>query len=245
MALIQCPKCGKEFSDRAQACPQCGFNLKRFMPIQLFLVVMGMVLLVFSIVGYFVKLYEINPVLPVIIRWCWRIYICTFWISRLFVAQSKERGLVIAGLTCYIIFIACGVVVNNYGHPISIHEWSLITLIYWGGNICYTLMCAIILVYSIFLSGIEKYFAIAMGILTLFTQVVFQYDYWIPGIRYFKGWLAGLYYQIYSDYDYDSDSAEKFIQLILPRFCHLLANICLIAFITSCNISSWKRKLFG
>lgn len=24
MALIKCPKCGKEFSDRAQTCPQCG-----------------------------------------------------------------------------------------------------------------------------------------------------------------------------------------------------------------------------
>ncbi|MBQ4508682.1 MAG: leucine-rich repeat protein [Paludibacteraceae bacterium] len=24
MALIKCPKCGKEFSDRAQVCPQCG-----------------------------------------------------------------------------------------------------------------------------------------------------------------------------------------------------------------------------
>ena len=23
MALIKCPKCGKEFSDRAQTCPQC------------------------------------------------------------------------------------------------------------------------------------------------------------------------------------------------------------------------------
>lgn len=24
MALIKCPKCGKEFSDRAKVCPQCG-----------------------------------------------------------------------------------------------------------------------------------------------------------------------------------------------------------------------------
>ena len=26
MALIKCPKCGKEFSDRALACPQCGMS---------------------------------------------------------------------------------------------------------------------------------------------------------------------------------------------------------------------------
>lgn len=24
MALIICPKCGKQFSDRAEKCPQCG-----------------------------------------------------------------------------------------------------------------------------------------------------------------------------------------------------------------------------
>ena len=24
MALIKCPECGKEFSDKAQACPNCG-----------------------------------------------------------------------------------------------------------------------------------------------------------------------------------------------------------------------------
>lgn len=24
MALIECPECGKEFSDKAQACPNCG-----------------------------------------------------------------------------------------------------------------------------------------------------------------------------------------------------------------------------
>lgn len=24
MALIKCKECGKEFSDRAEACPQCG-----------------------------------------------------------------------------------------------------------------------------------------------------------------------------------------------------------------------------
>ena len=26
MALIKCPKCGKDFSDRAQACPHCGIS---------------------------------------------------------------------------------------------------------------------------------------------------------------------------------------------------------------------------
>lgn len=27
MALITCPKCGKEFSDRAASCPQCGMSI--------------------------------------------------------------------------------------------------------------------------------------------------------------------------------------------------------------------------
>ena len=28
MALIKCPECGKEISDNAQNCPQCGYPLK-------------------------------------------------------------------------------------------------------------------------------------------------------------------------------------------------------------------------
>ena len=29
MALIKCPECGKEISDRAKKCPNCGFPIKR------------------------------------------------------------------------------------------------------------------------------------------------------------------------------------------------------------------------
>lgn len=29
MALIKCPECGKEISDKATACPNCGMPLKR------------------------------------------------------------------------------------------------------------------------------------------------------------------------------------------------------------------------
>ncbi|MBP5546367.1 MAG: zinc ribbon domain-containing protein [Bacteroidales bacterium] len=28
MALIKCPKCGKEMSDRAASCPQCGMTME-------------------------------------------------------------------------------------------------------------------------------------------------------------------------------------------------------------------------
>ncbi len=31
MALITCPECGKEFSDKAAACPNCGFPTKEFL----------------------------------------------------------------------------------------------------------------------------------------------------------------------------------------------------------------------
>ncbi|MBQ6164739.1 MAG: zinc ribbon domain-containing protein [Clostridia bacterium] len=30
MALINCPECGKEISDRAKQCPSCGFRLKKY-----------------------------------------------------------------------------------------------------------------------------------------------------------------------------------------------------------------------
>lgn len=29
MALINCPECGKEISDQAETCPNCGIALKR------------------------------------------------------------------------------------------------------------------------------------------------------------------------------------------------------------------------
>lgn len=31
MALIKCPKCGKEMSDRAASCPQCGTSINEIM----------------------------------------------------------------------------------------------------------------------------------------------------------------------------------------------------------------------
>lgn len=33
MALIKCPRCGKEFSDRAASCPQCGMSINEIRPI--------------------------------------------------------------------------------------------------------------------------------------------------------------------------------------------------------------------
>ena len=29
MALIKCPECGKEYSDKAKACPNCGYQPKK------------------------------------------------------------------------------------------------------------------------------------------------------------------------------------------------------------------------
>lgn len=60
MALIQCPECGKEFSDTAKTCPNCGFreryksdknNIKGFI---FFGVIIIIVLFVLGIIGFFV-----------------------------------------------------------------------------------------------------------------------------------------------------------------------------------------------
>ena len=29
MAMINCPECGKEISDNAKSCPNCGYSLKK------------------------------------------------------------------------------------------------------------------------------------------------------------------------------------------------------------------------
>lgn len=31
MALIKCPECGKETSDSAKVCPNCGFRIKKIL----------------------------------------------------------------------------------------------------------------------------------------------------------------------------------------------------------------------
>ena len=32
MALIKCPECSKDVSDKAQSCPNCGYELKQDRP---------------------------------------------------------------------------------------------------------------------------------------------------------------------------------------------------------------------
>ena len=41
MALIKCPECGKEISDKAKACPECGYKMKKSKIIKK-LIVMGL-----------------------------------------------------------------------------------------------------------------------------------------------------------------------------------------------------------
>ncbi len=35
MALIKCPECGKEISDRSEGCPNCGYPTPQFIELEL------------------------------------------------------------------------------------------------------------------------------------------------------------------------------------------------------------------
>ena len=55
MALIKCPECGKEISDTAKACPNCGYRLKKLdiakhKKISTYILIIGILLFVCSII---------------------------------------------------------------------------------------------------------------------------------------------------------------------------------------------------
>lgn len=51
MAMIKCPECGKEISDRAENCPNCGFILKKKNKLLIPMLVL-IVLVIFVVCGY-------------------------------------------------------------------------------------------------------------------------------------------------------------------------------------------------
>ena len=57
MALIKCPECGKEISDEAKSCPNCGYrirksNVAKHKKISTYLILIGLALFVISMVWY-------------------------------------------------------------------------------------------------------------------------------------------------------------------------------------------------
>lgn len=228
MALIKCPKCGKEFSARALACPQCGFKLKTIIPIQLALVVAGILMLLVVPIYHFGKLYEFHPMFAAILRWCWEIFLCAFWLSQWVISQFKEKSLVTMGLICCILWIICVeaffVFYGNYSYHGVWQNYS-----YNGMHIFLLIMGVIIILYGRFLNGIEKYLALTTGISMLLTQCIFHIIPLIFDIENVE-WLSSLY-----------------VEWLGPFYLHIypdfLADICFVAFVISCNISSWKGKL--
>lgn len=55
MALIKCPECGKEMSDQALTCPNCGFELRKSEPVNWTAVFV--VLIVIAVIVWILSLY--------------------------------------------------------------------------------------------------------------------------------------------------------------------------------------------
>ena len=218
MALIKCPKCGKEFSDRAQVCPQCGFTIKAIKPIQLTLVIMGLLVFVLCSLCFFGPWKYEYEYTFLFFPWCWRIFLCSFWLSKLFMSYSKERYLAILGLVCCILWIGWTI----YGQ-ITFHPW-------WSSadKWCELLIGILILVYGRFLNGIRKYLAIISGVLILYTQITL-----IIRNYYEDYWMTSRIGEIYS---------SNFLLVMILNF---LTYTSIVAFVISCNTPIGGRRLWG
>ena len=93
MGLIKCSECGKEVSDKAKSCPNCGAPVGRSDKTNAFAIT-GFV---FSIISIFFHVYAIVPVLA-----------CVFSLAAfndIDTTHEKGRGLAVAGLIIGVIYI--------------------------------------------------------------------------------------------------------------------------------------------
>ena len=66
MALIKCPECGREISDKALSCPACGYQVNKTNKIKVYVNVIPIILGIFSIFwGYSSMMVSINGYLGI------------------------------------------------------------------------------------------------------------------------------------------------------------------------------------
>lgn len=91
MAMIKCPECGKDVSDQAVSCPNCGAAIKKKQS------VVGVIGFILSIIGLFLG---INGG---IILWTISIILCIIGCLE----KDKKHGFAIVGNIISFIFLLC------------------------------------------------------------------------------------------------------------------------------------------
>lgn len=224
MALIKCPKCGKEFSDRAQTCPQCGHQTdyskknKRFVVYGVILLALQCIGLITFPLGSFIH-YQEETAVEVVqgsIQWSfWFSLLLVWYFMAFWIRQAKSLRNTIQSIYAYVLAILSLVLPIWKGGAITIREGAISLGVIWGYNVGFLCIGIFILLYGLALSSNIKYWAIASGSLWIISSLslLLCFVFSIP--------LNVLY-----------------VVRILP----CLSIISTIVFIISCYLPYWKKQ---
>lgn len=113
MAMIKCPECGKEISDRAEACPHCGCPIDES-PLETSeyakLMVISLIAIFMAVAGFSIMVLTTNVIIPTIL------FIIAILINR-------ESEAVSTGFLKFISLLAF--IVNSLGIAISVFSLLL------------------------------------------------------------------------------------------------------------------------
>jgi hypothetical protein len=221
MALIKCPKCGKEFSDRAQVCPQCGYQTDNSKKNKRF-VVYGLILLALQCIGLiaspsgtlFVHSQEEAAVhvqggasfssllFSLIFVW----YFMTFWIRQAKSLSNTTQSIYAYGLAALSLVFP---IWRGGAVSLGVLDW-----IYCVGFLCIGIF---ILLYGLTLASNSKDFAIASGSLWIISSLFL--------LLCFAHLLSNINFLLYG-----------------VRILPCLSIISTIVFIISCYLPDWKKQ---
>ena len=68
MALIKCPECGKEISDAAESCPNCGYPIKGQQLKTVLFIVVGIILVVIVLSIWMVQVFSFQVHFLAVVR---------------------------------------------------------------------------------------------------------------------------------------------------------------------------------
>lgn len=225
MALIKCPNCGKEFSEHAKTCPQCGYQTNYSKKNERF-VVYGIILLALQcieLIAYPSGNYSYYNGDPVVRYSPWPFYLfllilyfMAFWIRQAKSLRNTTQSIyayVLATLSLVLPIWGWGVeVIANSEEAISIGG-----VMAWVYNVGFLSIGILTLLYGLALASNNKYLAIASGSL------------WI---------ISSLFLFLFLAHLLSSTSALLYGGRILP----CMSIISTIVFIISCYLPNWKKQ---
>lgn len=159
MALIKCPKCGKQFSEHAEKCPQCGATIKEIKKIKYYPFLYPVIALLLFLLPYFIVIVHwptspdpwgaycsttVDWIKLISISWIPSILsLCACAISFIKTNAHKSVG---ANIICVIMYPIFVLIVHNYRfEPICMCEiawlcYCILQLVIHIGILIYSLV---------------------------------------------------------------------------------------------------------